>query len=886
MVKRWGTILACSLVATASLVSCAAPVRGELMTVEERHRQILGVKPVPCFEAYLDRTYYTREEEARLHVDVAFVPEDMKKLYVEAVLWDGPKLILRKETRDTILTTHTVIPFPLTGLKNGRYTLVAHLRDKRSGDAAGGKLLGMQELSLAKLPPAVDEVKVDRERRVILVNGKPFLVRGIWAPPVEDYEKVKAAGFNTVVYAGTYSRQIRAVSEDEDHFRPDTNGAKMILEKAAEFGLRAIPKMTTLNNDHPAYLEDFKATIPKMTEAVAEVGRFATQHQGLLGYRVFDEPYNRGGTPEACDVFYDIVKKADPYHLPIMLFSRYVGFDVRERSDLVGCWGYDYLQHGRSVIWRLERVRRAGKVAKRLHLPFIYGFQVDLVSGSRRNLTPPELRCLTYQNLVSDATGGITWFAYSRSNNHPGIWEELTRLNGEIKQLTPILLTESPACKVSGTEEARGIHVSLKEHKGRLYLITLNGALNDMQVRFTLSSIAPSSTLKVLFEDRTIRADESTFSDRFAGYGTHVYEMKPKGGNAIPHEVTVSASKLERVYKPEDYYMRNTKARLSSNVIVVDGKMTLAAVAKDINNPEAFAYDPATRTATTPHLIQISHKSTLTIGDKDDPAKGETLKIVSDAGRRGFHGLWGNLEIYNSRLVNCRISTRFEFPRVKIRNSEITDLDVAGALVASRSGGAPVFDIIGLDIHDSAAPLSCRGLRGPYINCKIHDNEALGWFAPTDYDLRKLADEENVPFVLIDCELYTNGDVPEGHGLWNWVYINTTDDNLDKYTFTTGALTRKWHFSLTAQTKAAKPMDQLDVWLDTEGDKHDEKGTTDKQGLCRLDATEYVKDKDGKHSYSYQIKVRTKAGEWQTVKDEWSLTENTQLSYKEAEGIK
>ena len=47
-----------------------------------------------------------------------------------------------------------------------------------------------------------------------------------------------------------------------------------------------------------------------------------------------------------------------------------------------------------------------------------------------------------------------------------------------------------------------------------------------------------------------------------------------------------------------------------------------------------------------------------------------------------------------------------------------------------------------------------------------------------------------------------------------------------------------------------------------------------------------MKDKDGKHSYSYQIKVRTKAGEWQTVKDEWSLTENTQLSYKEAEGIK
>ena len=639
-------------------------------TSKPLYKSPAGVIYIPSFlDTYLNRTYYTHEKEARINVEVDLSSEPLKGLSITSELKDKDRLIAAKKTSGPI-STHTRFTFSLKDLENANYTVTTRLLD------AQGYALATNEDTLTKLPPAADEVKVDKEKRIILVNDKPFLIRGIWQVRVEDYEKVKEAGFNTVVYAGTYSRQINAVTTEEDHFRPDTDGVKMILKRAAEVGLRAMPKMTTLDTDHPRRFDKFKARIPDMKTAVKEIGQFALQHPALLGYRVYDEPYNRGDTPEICTIFHDIVKEVSPYHLPILFFSRSMRFDISGKSELMGLWGYNYLTAGVNVSTRLASLEPPSKLARKLHLPFIYGFQADLVSGSRRNITPREQRCLTYLNLISDATGGITWFAYS-NRIHPDVWEELKKLNGEIDQLSPVLLTESAPLKVSTYGTVSPVRLSIKEYNKRLYLISVNTSMRAVDADLTLASIAPSSRVKVLFEDRSIKAEGDSFSDRFRGFGTHVYELIPTDKKKDKsYEIVLSTTELEEVYDPEVYYARKTRAIYKDEMIFIDGRdNTLSSVAADINDPEVFFYDPVTRTVELEYSIHICYGARLTIGDKNDPTKQETLKMV-----RFFDLLYGDLEMYNSTLVRMgttgrsgKIRTRFDKPRVTIRNCKFVN---------------------------------------------------------------------------------------------------------------------------------------------------------------------------------------------------------------------
>ena len=156
----------------------------------------------------------------------------------------------------------------------------------------------------------------------------------------------------------------------------------------------------------------------------------------------------------------------------------------------------------------------------------------------------------------------------------------------------------------------------------------------------------------------------------------------------------------------------------AGTVIVSGMENTLASIAADIGKPDVFSYDAKTRTADCKASIsfegsrwvdaKLTEGARLTIGKKDDPQAGETLRIVCDpegepSSRRIFADN-ATLNIYHSKIVgvNSRIGGgKYRFHGVQYYSrgtGEILHAQIHGARtglsVASRApAGAVVKDL-------------------------------------------------------------------------------------------------------------------------------------------------------------------------------------------------
>jgi hypothetical protein len=815
---------------------------------------------VPSFlDTYLDRNYYTREDAARIHVHTRLREEALGELRLTFALKKGDKELETQEFADvTAELSHSI---PLTDLETGDYTADIRLLDGK------GNLLASSTEKLIKLPPSDREIKIDRERRIMLVNGEPRFVLWMYLPELDALKEVRDAGYNTVGWLWSGSR-----------FEKGAESAANATKMAAEHGMGTLFSPPFLNTKFLGAVrrqpEEFKKLVPEFIESL----RVLDDAPPILWYG-FDEP----GGPTELEVgsaLYDAYKQANPYVPVVVVFARRVQLPIETMADIV-CVD-TYWDPGRNdVASIIPEVEGASRLAREMHLPFFNVFQANMWSGASQATTPREQRIQTYLALTKDVSG-LSWFAWN-NGIYAEMLEELKKLNREIHALAPILLTRTPPQKVTTDKTHSDIHLLLKQHAGKLYLVTANLSRQAADVTFELPAMRAASAVNVLFEDRKVQAKGSAFTDTFLGYGSHVYEIDPSGTEET-YEIALSTRERAERWDPKDFFGRSA-ASVRNDVIDVRGPSnTLASVARNVNNPAIFSYDPVTRTAICNAAMTIAADSGLTIGDKDNPQLGETLK-----GLRDRLEVSGRLEIYNSRFVECsKIRTRYAAGRVIIRDSEFSHSTTAHSLFgAKRPRGTRVYDIKGADVHDCENYVFWLGTRGlgPLVDCRIHDNpKGLGPAGDREYTLVQKGGKP-VPIVLVDCELWNNpigvGVYGNAYGENDWIYVNTTDDNLDEYTFTLGSLTYKWHVTLTADDKAGNPLAGLNVWLDTEGEQHDEKGVTGEDGICRLDVAEYVRDKDGQRSHSYDVKIGTKGGKYRVIEENWTPTGNVEITHVE-----
>jgi len=397
--------------------------------------------------ATIERSYYTDEERTHLLVESQLA----KPLKVSVSLaGDDPKSLTKRRV-SVPPKGRAVVPVVLKGLPDGRHRLCVTARDRNAREVAQASEV------LEKLPPAPEgkpEIKIDRFRHFLLVDGRPVMPIGLFTALETEMDPAR---FNTVV--GGLGKG-KAVKEKGMMLQPYMGGWAGVKDVK-----KTIQQMDTLGN--------------------------------VIAWQFIDEP---GPEPEKkVQGIYRQAKELDPYRIAYYLCGEWPN-DAYQRgpggipmaTDVVGISIYPWGMCGSSLYtlgqkWRYGLRTNANLARVFGHLIRKHGwagyFNLQTYSGGEqfRHNTPEDNRCQVYLGLVH----GVRMFSWFM--NRPladNLWNSFRDLKKELDTLTDIL------GDFSAFEDDRGeigaAHYSLWQSKGEYYLLLANPSVRPATFRYEL----------------------------------------------------------------------------------------------------------------------------------------------------------------------------------------------------------------------------------------------------------------------------------------------------------------------------------------------------------------------------------------------------------------
>lgn len=352
----------------------------------------------------------------------------------------------------------------------------------------------------------------------LVVDGKPYFPIGMYT--LQDgkgtnhdrvLQEAHDAGFNTtVLYAYTV-----------DTVTP-------LLDAAARHGIKAFVYPTIPFSVRKEPLTD--------AQAVADV-KARVDHPAVLGWYLVDEPEGIGKSSVAmARDLYQLVKQADTEHpCSVVIMSPKAGADYCLCQDVI--WTDPYPVPG-SPAKRVADVVKGcvdamtdGKPVWVVPQAFDWSvWNKGKITGEHRP-TDAEERCMTYLALVHGAKGVIYW-AHTASRyyieDYPSHWAYMKRLAGELRDLSPILLTPNAKRSVRVSPTNASIDTMVKEVGGQVYLFAVNRDAAACSASFSADGITAKRQVKVLFEGRNIQAVGGVWEDDFKPLEVHVYRLGAK----------------------------------------------------------------------------------------------------------------------------------------------------------------------------------------------------------------------------------------------------------------------------------------------------------------------------------------------------------------------
>lgn len=149
--------------------------------------------------------------------------------------------------------------------------------------------------------------------------------------------------------------------------------------------------------------------------------------------------------------------------------------------------------------------------------------------------TPDEVKAEVWMSIVHGSMG-IGYFVHQFSpsfDEHallddPTMKDAVAAINDQIHQLAPVLNTP-PIVNggvVDSSDPAVPVDMLLKRHGGKTYIFAVAMAQGNATATFSkLTNLPANATVQVLGENRTIPLSGASFTDDFAGYGVHLYQI-------------------------------------------------------------------------------------------------------------------------------------------------------------------------------------------------------------------------------------------------------------------------------------------------------------------------------------------------------------------------
>jgi hypothetical protein len=148
--------------------------------------------------------------------------------------------------------------------------------------------------------------------------------------------------------------------------------------------------------------------------------------------------------------------------------------------------------------------------------------------------TPQQVRCEVWMSLVHGSTGLIyfvhEWqpkFQEAALLSDPNMLAAVTAINKRVQQLAPVLNspTITGLVKVAAKSEKIPIAMMVKRDDKNLYIFAVAMRGEAASARFTIEPLSGPRPVTVLDENRTLQSQSGVFSDDFAPWDVHLYQI-------------------------------------------------------------------------------------------------------------------------------------------------------------------------------------------------------------------------------------------------------------------------------------------------------------------------------------------------------------------------
>lgn len=467
--------------------------------------EILPEEDTRPMKAFAERSYFTTESEGGVAVVTRFPPTFIRGASVDITLGGRAYTF-------TMQGTEALFPVALGALDPGEHPVSVALRKD-------GHVAAEATCTCVKREPAAvgTEVKLDRWRRCVLVDGEPVLPCGfvglrIGGKLERSVRQIKALGMNLYIPWGGLQKP------------EDLAPTVAVLERHGMYGLLPLdhffPGLTK-----PTHPEILQRTREHAATWLPQFLDLAGKSPSTLAYLTIDEP---GGmehaSGQAVEAVYEAISERDPYHPAQANFCRALRPDVPGDIAMMDIyWEPDDERHN-SMMPAVRWFERAHKDATTLDKPLWVVVQSELQTGMVRHMRAAEQRANTYLALVHGATGLVyfRWPVLHKTN-----MDMFRRLMGEVKTLAPAMLDRPPAQHVTVVEgDSDMIQAAVRQYPGgRFVLLAVNVYHLGGNVGFRVRGVDDGPTVSPLFGGDSLRVEDGWFRDRFEAMQVHVYDL-------------------------------------------------------------------------------------------------------------------------------------------------------------------------------------------------------------------------------------------------------------------------------------------------------------------------------------------------------------------------
>ena len=459
------------------------------------------------FNAWVDRNYYTHERDGHATFWLN-IPPTQKRLTARVKIDVRGNESVQGEAEITA-PHQTVIPFNQASLGVGSHSISFEVLD------ATQKVVAAKTATLTKKRPArppTKEVKIDRDRLVLLVDDKPFFPICAIGVPKAQFQTLADAGFNCAYRWGTDGSFRKDPIENLDAAQA---AGLMFIDNAGMHALhlrrhKAGGNFSRYATEMAPWIE---GELPKIVTRVQD-------HPALLAYCNLDES---GGDilRKVCHKISTKIRSIDPYKPMYSLYC--VG--VKDWPEVWDFTGRDYYLSGLPpMVTVYDVVRENARIAHKHRAPYVHVPLLEASSGRTQPLTGPEQRIQGYLTVIAGANGLFWWCWPPRYYEN---WQALQQLGHEFTALTPILIESPPRQQIVYADKAtvNTAKVLVKNHNGKTYLVTANGSPNPVKATLQLPRHYHGAA-KVWFEDRRVPLKDARLADTYGGCARHVYELE------------------------------------------------------------------------------------------------------------------------------------------------------------------------------------------------------------------------------------------------------------------------------------------------------------------------------------------------------------------------